>query len=131
MPGKGSTYPLVIRSPKELFSRLRILMFRSTRAKEYLKSIQELALQKGFSFHTDKPLRMDIVVCPRDRRETDAHNYAKAALDIFQEVGMYEDDVQIVDLRIRLGPVIKGGRMVVSLWEIEPDRQLILNEAWR
>lgn len=130
MVAKGSKYPLTIIDHRRLFKVLRVLQFRSTEAKRYCETMKEHGYQRGFSFHTIKPLRMDVVVCPRDRRSIDPHNYTKVLLDVFEDIGVYEDDSQVVDLRVRLGPIIKGGRMIISLWEITPDKQAILNEAW-
>lgn len=127
---KGTKFPLTFRSMKEIYGKIRTLNVRGDQAKEYLKTLTEYAIQRGFRFHSEKPLRMDVVVCPRDRREIDAHNYTKALLDIFQDIGVYADDHQVIDLRTRMGPVIKGGRLVISLWEIDADPDAVFKEAW-
>lgn len=131
MPKKGTVWPLYLRSMKELFTKLRSIQFPSTDAKAYVATIKELAIQRGFMFNTDKPLRMDVVVCPRDRREIDAHNYTKVLLDALQEAQVYTNDSQVIDLRTRVGPIIKGGRLVVSMWETQSDPDVVLKEAWQ
>lgn len=131
MVKKGTTWPVYLRSMKELFTKLRSIQFPSSDAKAYVATIKELAIQRGFMFNTDKPLRMDVVVCPRDRREIDAHNYTKVLLDALQEAQVYTDDSQVIDLRTRVGPIIKGGRLVVSLWETQTDPDAVLKEAWQ
>lgn len=130
MVKKGTVFPLYIRSFKELYTRIRAITFPSDAAKDYVKTIKELAIQRGFMFNTEKPLRVDIVVCPRDRREVDAHNYEKVLLDAFQQAQVYADDSQIIDVRTRLGPIIKGGRVVVSMCETQHDPDAVLKEAW-
>lgn len=130
MPKKGSKYPMVLTSMKHMFSMIRSIQFPSSDAKDYVKWMTEYALQKGFRFHSEKPLRMDVVVCPRNRAAIDAHNYSKVLLDAFEQVGVYVDDAQVEDLRVRMGPVIKGGRLVVSLWEISPNHDEVLKDAW-
>jgi Holliday junction resolvase RusA-like endonuclease len=127
---KGTKFPLTLTSMREVYKRFRSMNVTSDQSKEYLETMKELALIKRIMFHTSKPLRMDVVVCPFSKRSLDPHNYTKVLLDVFEQVGVYEDDDQVVDLRVRLGPVIKEGRMVISLWEIEPDRDAVLKEAW-
>ena len=116
---------------KKMPGKYIVLTYPSTDAQKYIKHLGEIAIQRGFRFRTEKPLRMDVLVCPRDRREVDAHNYSKCLCDAMEQVGVYENDSQIQDLRERLGPVIKGGRMIVSLWETEPDRDALLKELWQ
>lgn len=130
MVKKGTSFPLIIRSFGELYKKVRAITHPSDDARDYIKSIKELAIQKGFMFNTDKPVKVDIVVCPRDRREIDAHNYGKVLLDAFEQAQVFIDDSQAIDVRTRLGPVIKGGRVVVSMWEIQSDPNAVLNEAW-
>lgn len=127
---KGTKFPLTLASMRDVYKRFRTMNVPSDQSKEYLERMKEIALVKRIMFHTSKPLRMDVVVCPFSKRSLDPHNYTKALLDVLEQVGVYEDDDQVVDLRVRLGPVIKEGRMVISLWEIEPDRDAILKEAW-
>lgn len=130
MPLKGTKYPIVITAPRYLFAKLRSLVFRSKEADTYLKTMTEYAIQRGFRFQTEKDLRVDVVVCPRDRRVIDAHNYTKVLLDILQDIGVYVDDSQVKDLRTRLGPVMKGGKMIISMWEISHDPDATMKEAW-
>jgi len=131
MVRKGTRFPLLIASMKALYTHVRHMNAPGEDAVAYSKHLEEVANQRGFRFFTNKPLRVDLVVCPRDRRSIDAHNYAKVILDVFEHIGVYEDDAQVEDLRVRLGPVIPGGRILVSLWEIQPEKQKILDEAWR
>lgn len=131
MVKKGTQFPLYIRSFKELFTKIRATTFPSDDAKAYIKSMKEYAIQRGFMFNTDKPLRVDVVVCPRDRREIDAHNYTKVLLDAFEQAGVVVDDSQCIDVRVRIGPIIKGGRVVVSMWEIQSDPDAVLKECWQ
>lgn len=128
---KGTKFPLTATSMQHLYKLVRLMNVPTEDNKLYCKRIGEMALQRGFRFFTSKPLRMEVVVCPRDRRSIDAHNYAKVLLDALEQAGLYEDDAQVEELRVRMGSVIKGGRVVVSLWEIAPDRDAILKEAWR
>ncbi len=131
MVKKGTQFPLYIRSFRELFTKIRATTFPTDEAKAYIKSMKECAIQRGFMFNTEKPLRVDIVVCPRDRREIDCTNYEKVLLDAFEQAGVYGNDSQCIDVRTRIGPIIKGGRVVVSMWEIQSDPDAVLKECWQ
>lgn len=131
MVKKGTVFPLYIRSFKELYTKIRAITHPSDDARDYIETIKELAIQKGFMFNSDKPVRLDIVVCPRDRREIDPTNYEKVLLDALEQARVIINDSQCIDVRTRLGPIIKGGRIVVSMWEISHDPDAVLREAWK
>jgi len=46
-------------------------------------------------------LQLDISVCMPDKRRRDIDNLLKPIFDVLGQYGVYEDDSQIVDLRIR------------------------------
>jgi crossover junction endodeoxyribonuclease RusA len=131
LPMKGLKFPVTFYTLQAIYKAIRTASVPGKEAKAYCALIGELALQKSFRFFTTKPLRMDVVVCPRDRREIDAHNYTKVLLDALEQAGVYEDDSQVIDLRTRVGPIIKGGRVVISLLEVSVDPQAVLTEAWQ
>ena len=60
-------------------------------------------------------LAVDILVSMPDRRRRDLDNLMKAALDALTAAGVWLDDSQIADLRIRKSPVI-GGWIEVTVW---------------
>ena len=131
LPKKGLSFPFMASSMRSIYANFRTAKVPTPESKAYCKTIGELALQRNFRFFTAKPLRMDVLVCPRDRRSIDAHNYTKVLFDALEQAGVYEDDSQIDDSRTRLGPIMPGGRVVISLWEIEPNRDQLLTEMWR
>lgn len=63
-------------------------------------------------------LEMLIVASPPDRRRRDIDNIPKALLDALQHGGVYIDDSQIVDLRIRKADPVEGGRTLVQIIEV-------------
>jgi crossover junction endodeoxyribonuclease RusA len=130
LPSKGMKFPFYATDMRVVYSKFRVAKVPTEEAKAYCKLIAELALQKNFRFFTDKPLRMDVVVCPRDRREIDAHNYTKVLFDALEQAGVYVNDSQVIDSRTRVGPIIKGGRVCISLWETQADPDAVLKEAW-
>lgn len=131
MLAKGCRFPLKIASYRDLMKLIRPTMYPSDDAKDYIKSLTNIAIEKGFQFQTDRQLSMDVVVCPRSKREIDAHNYGKVLCDAMQAAGVYLDDSQVVDLRIRLGPVMPpDGRMIISMQIVAWDGNGILDEVW-
>lgn len=107
------------------------MKYTTAKGKAYQKHIAEIALERGFRFLTTKRLRMDVVVCFADRRTSDLDNRLKVLLDSMMRAEVFDDDGQIDDLRIRRGPLMAGGRVIVSLWEISHDANVVLTEAWR
>lgn len=64
-------------------------------------------------------LSVMIEAYPPDRRRRDIDNLAKATLDALQKAGVYHDDNQIDHLTIRRQVCAPGGRLSVSIREIE------------
>lgn len=64
-------------------------------------------------------LRVEIEVYPPDKRKRDLDNVLKALLDALQSAQIFEDDEQIDHLVVRRSKVIEGGKIIVSVKEIE------------
>ena len=127
---KGTRFPFQVFSMKHLYQMVRHMNAPSPESEEYIERIRQLAMEKRFRFMTERDLEARILVCPRDRRSMDAHNYAKVLLDAFQHAGVYEDDAQVKQCWVGLGPIMEGGRVIVSLREITMDRDALLREFW-
>lgn len=54
------------------------------------------------------PLAVDIVAFMPDKRRRDLDNVLKALLDGLTHAGVWADDSQVVDLRIRRAPTVGG-----------------------
>lgn len=67
------------------------------------------------------PLRMDVRLHPPDRRRRDVDNALKAVLDSLEASHIYQDDGQIVDLRVRRLDPIQGGLAIVEIEEVQDD----------
>jgi crossover junction endodeoxyribonuclease RusA len=63
-------------------------------------------------------LKVEIEAWRPDKRKRDLDNLLKAVLDSLAHAGVFEDDSQIVDLRIYWGPLI-GGMLKVKIEEIK------------
>jgi crossover junction endodeoxyribonuclease RusA len=64
------------------------------------------------------PLAVDIEAFFPDRRRRDLDNILKSLLDSLTHAGVWEDDSQITDLRIRKGPHI-AGMVKVNITQLE------------
>lgn len=64
------------------------------------------------------PIALEIVACQPDKRRRDLDNIAKVVCD--QLAGkLYQDDSQIMDMRIKWGENVKGGEVRVRAWEVK------------
>lgn len=70
--------------------------------------VVEVVLQAG-SPRIEGRLQVDISLVPPDRRPLDLDNRVKALLDALQKAGVFGNDEQIDDLRIRRMPVFIPG----------------------
>jgi len=66
-----------------------------------------------------KRLRMVMDVHPPDRRERDLDNINKALWDALAEAEVYVKDYQIDAYSVQRKEVIKGGKVVVTITELE------------
>ena len=62
-------------------------------------------------------LSVEIDFYPPDRRKRDLDNYTKAMLDALTHGNVWEDDEQIDLLIIARREVVKGGLMMVTIYE--------------
>jgi crossover junction endodeoxyribonuclease RusA len=93
-------------------------MIISARGREYRETVgDQITLQKMVK-HFKGQLRVEIEAFRPDKRRRDLDNLLKATLDGLAHAGVYEDDSQIVDLRIYWAKDI-GGMLKIKIEEIE------------
>jgi crossover junction endodeoxyribonuclease RusA len=93
-------------------------MIISARGREYREIVgDQMTLQKMVKRFAN-PLRVEIEAFRPDKRRRDLDNLLKATLDGLAHAGVYEDDSQIVDLRIYWAKNI-GGMLKIKIEEIE------------
>ena len=61
------------------------------------------------------PMRVVVKWSPPDRRKRDAENTLKASMDALTHARVWEDDSQIIDLRILRREVTPGGKLEVEV----------------
>jgi crossover junction endodeoxyribonuclease RusA len=93
-------------------------MIISLKGREYRNAVvKQVKLQRP-GYHVDGLLRVTIEAWRPDKRRRDLDNLLKATLDSLVHAGVYDDDSQIVDLRIYWAPDI-GGMLKIKIEEIE------------
>lgn len=93
-------------------------MIISARGREYRETVgDQMTLQKMVKRYTGA-LRVEIEAFRPDKRRRDLDNLLKATLDGLAHAGVYEDDSQIVDLRIFWAKNI-GGMLKIKIEELE------------
>lgn len=93
----------------------------------YKKAIAELMLINRLRFGSKNRLRVEMVVCMRDRRAADIDNRIKPLQDALKEAGVFADDEQVDELIVKRGPIIKDGKIILSVTEITPDYSAALH----
>lgn len=93
----------------------------SREGRDYRQVVLRLLLVHKAPKFGQQRIRLDIEACPPDRHRRDLSNTLKATEDALEAAGVYEDDEQIDDLRIRRGEVVKGGRLRIHIESLEAD----------
>jgi len=92
----------------------------STEGKQYRYMVAEVIKQEMLDIGITSPLKVRIERHMPDRRRRDLDNLQKAAFDALTKAGFWMDDVQVVDYRVVKMPVVKGGRLELTITEMEP-----------
>jgi crossover junction endodeoxyribonuclease RusA len=100
------------------FIRVKVLI--SERGRLYRRAVVRSARQ---AVPFGGRLAVDVILHPPTRHRRDVDNFGgKALLDSLKYAGVYHDDSQIDDLRVRRGRIVEGGYVDVRLSRI-PDAQ--------
>ncbi|MEB0771689.1 RusA family crossover junction endodeoxyribonuclease [Citrobacter portucalensis] len=68
---------------------------------------------------TTAPAAVEIILYPPDARRRDIDNYNKALFDALTHAGVWEDDSQVKRMAIEWGPVVKPGRVEITISRFE------------
>lgn len=90
----------------------------SEQGRAYREAVALQVLAQNGRRLLDCPLSIDIEVFMPDRRRRDLDNLLKSLLDSMTHAGVWADDSQIHDLRIRRGPRL-GGMVKVCIDPME------------
>ena len=100
----------------------KVLLSRECR--DYRRAVMlavALSPQRWTKFSTGERLAVVVHAFPPDKRRRDIANLDKALMDAIQEAGVIGDDSQVDDLHIVRKKVVKGGKVRVSIMELEQN----------
>ena len=86
--------------------------------RKFRESVLETFLVENVRTKLDGPIACTVDLYPPCNRRRDVDNYNKGLFDALGAAGLYQDDSQIIDLRIRMLPKQPPGKVVVTLREI-------------
>lgn len=91
----------------------------SSDGKAYRESVTQIIKDSRLDIGLISPLKIRIECHMPDRRRRDLDNLQKAAFDALTKAGFWADDVQVVDYRVVKMPIVKGGRLELTITELE------------
>jgi Holliday junction resolvase RusA-like endonuclease len=97
------------------------LQYVTDEGEAYHKYMRERLLEKKAWHHSDQPLEVCMLVCPRDDRRQDISNRIKVLEDALKNGNLFKDDSQVETWEVRRGPKVKGGAVYMTVREIVPD----------
>ena len=92
-------------------------MIISKAGRDYRTAVAEQVVMQAAPKFGERSIRVVMEAYRPDNRRRDLDNLLKAALDSMCSAGVFDDDSQIVDLRIYWAD-IKGGMLKVKLEEV-------------
>ena len=87
----------------------------SAEGRAYRAAVVDLVAESRTAPPMAGDVAVEIEAYMPDRRRRDLDNLLKGLLDALTHAGLWLDDSQIVDLRIRRASPVKGGQLVVSV----------------
>lgn len=96
-----------------MWRRGRFSTYLSPDGRKYKEDVADYLVANQIPKFGDKPLKISMILRPRDKRKTDIDNRIKCVLDALESAGLFDDDYQVEDLHIVRGEPIKGGKMLV------------------
>lgn len=104
------------------YKRWMACKYTTNEYKAYTEEIGWLITAAKARHWSDQRLRVQIVACFHDKRDQDVDNRVKPLLDALAAAQLFKNDSQVDECEIRRGPEMKGGKVMVSVWEILPAR---------
>lgn len=94
----------------------RVLVFVTREGREFLRDVKRCVAAAGYPTFGDAEVAVRIDV-HLPSGAGDHHNREKPVLDALQEANVFDDDAQVVDLRVVKQYPVPGGRCTVSIWK--------------
>lgn len=91
--------------------------FLTDKAVAFKKAVHILFKQTKHSGFDEKPLAVEVLLNPPDKRIRDIDNNIKSLLDALCQAGIFTDDCQVSKITVERGATVKGGACVVKIKE--------------
>ena len=92
----------------------------SKEGEAYRDRVAEIIKNQMLDISITSPVKIRIECHMPDRRRRDLDNLQKAAFDALTKAGFWRDDQQVDDYRVKRMPVVKGGRLELTITKLEP-----------
>ncbi len=100
-------------------NKSRVITRVSDEGKAFAEQVFWLVREQKAYKKLKADLKLVIHVYVPDRRRRDIDNLSKSLFDAMQKAGVYEDDTQIKDFRMIHSGIVKGGKVLLSIEEIQ------------
>lgn len=100
-------------------NKSRVVTRVSEKGKAFAEHVFWLVREQKANQKLQGNLKIEVNIYVPDNRRRDIDNLCKSLFDALQKAGVYLDDTQIKDYRMIHCGVVKGGKVVLSIEEIE------------
>lgn len=101
--------------------KLYSVRFLGQDGEEYHKLVSDRLIELRAFHQFANRVGYRMVVCPSNRGRSDISNRIKVLEDALKLGGLFIDDEQVDEIWVRRGPIVTGGIVRISLWEVFPD----------
>jgi crossover junction endodeoxyribonuclease RusA len=96
--------------------------FLTLAAREFKIEVAHIVSHASNTFG-DKRLSLTTTLHFKDRRKSDIDNRIKSLLDALVQAGLFDDDSQVDELHVYSGEIIRQGKAIVTISEVENKKQ--------
>lgn len=93
----------------------------SAEGQAYRDSVARIIKDSMLDFGLTAPVKIRIECHMPDRRRRDLDNLQKAAFDALTKSGFWLDDQQVDYYSVKRMPIVKGGRLELTITELEAE----------
>lgn len=105
-------------SANVIWRRSKFSTYLSKEGKDYKEGVADYVAANAFPKFGDAPIRVSMILRPRDKRKRDIDNCLKISIDSLASAGLFDDDFQIQELSIKRGEIVSGGLLIVVIENI-------------
>lgn len=101
-----------------IWRRSKFSTYMSKEGKAYKQWVADYISAENFPKFGDDPVKISMILRPRDKRKRDIDNCLKISIDSIASAGVINDDFQVQELSIKRGEPISGGLLIVVVENI-------------